>query len=268
MSRTVTTKAHVVREEVPTKDTSFHRVDRPKSTDMQTGSLERICSSHSLLAEIKGLGTLKDGAYSVDFDNTVENMAHIISNMESQLDQVLSLNAVLKNDLNSCKEIIVENKVEKARLEEAISQLQAQMPSKRELQMEIDQLVDDRSDAQNRIHALNATCTTLTENLSELRKQMAKLAIEKEEAVAEINYLESCQNGVREQNTSLQERINQLKQEKISYQTKVIALQEECQRAMEEKYALVSEIREAQEIIKELRPPGVGRGIQSRWPLS
>ena len=108
----------------------------------------------------------------------------------------------------------------------------------------------------------------MTESLNELRKQVAKLEVKNEEAIAEINYLESCQNGAREQNNALQERINQLKQEKISYQTKVIALQEECQRAMEEKYALVSELREAQEIIKELRSPGTGRGIQSRWPLS
>ena len=268
MSRTVTTKAHVGEGVEFTKDIPSPRADQQKNTEKHTGSLDRVGATSSLLAEIKGLGTLKDGAYSVDFENTVESMAQIINNMEAQLDQVLSLNSVLKNDLNSCKEIIVESKVERARLESKVNQLRAEMPSKHELQMEIDQLIDDRSNVQNRIHDLNARCNKLTDNLNELNKQISRVEAQNEEAMAEINYLKSSQNVARDQNNSLQERINLLKQEKISYQTKVIALQEECQRAMEEKYSLVSEIRQAQETIKELRAASAGRGIQSRWPLS
>ena len=269
MSPTATTKAHVEKDNEFTEASPCSQIDQQKAKEKPTGSLKRNPSSSSLLAEIRGVGSLKDGAYSVDFENTVESMAHIISNMESQLDQILSLNTELKNDLNSCKEIIVENKLEKVKLEGKINQLQADMPSKRELQMEIDQLVDDRSNAQNRIHELNAHCNKLADSINTLRKQVSQLEVKNEGLVSEINYLESCQNVAREQNNALQERINQLKQEKIGYQTKIISLQEECQRAMEEKYSLVSEFREAQEIIKELRSPlSTGRGTQSRWPLS
>jgi chromosome segregation ATPase len=268
MSRTGKTKAHASKEVCAATTTSSFPTDLQENRDQSLAAQGRTGAVSGLLAEIKGLGTLKDGAYSVDFENTVENMAQIISNMESQLDQVLSLNSVLKDDLHSCKEIIVENRVEKTKLEEKISRLLAEMPSKRELQMEIDQLIDDRSNAQNRIHELNASCSALTDTCTELRKQITKLEVKNEETVAEINYLKSRQDAAREQNSALQGRIKQLKQEKINYQRKVIDLQEECQRAMEEKYALLSEIRQAQETMKELRSPGAGRGVQSKWPLS
>lgn len=268
MSPTATTKAQVGLENEQTETTFSPQTEQFLREEKHVDLSDQIASRPSLLAEIRGLGTLKDGAYSVDFENTVTSMAQIIANMESQLDQVLSLNTVLKNDLNVCKEIIVENKVEKTRLEEKIGQLQTEIPSKRELLMEIDQLIDDRSNAQNKIHELNARCTHLSDSVNELGKKVSRLEEKNEEAVAEINYLESCQNVVREQNQALQERITQLKLEKVGYQQKIIALQEECQRSMEEKYSLVSQIREAQDIIKELRSAGAGRTIQSKWPLS
>lgn len=204
------------------------------------------------IAEIKGLASLQDATYSVDLEKTVGDMAAIINNMESQLDRVLSINAVLEDDLNTSKQLITELREEKARLAEEIIRLETELPTKREMEMEMEQLVEERSSVQNRIHSYNKELTTMSDTVAELRKQLVQIEMEKNDALAEVNFLESRQGTARQASTNQQNKINQLKAEKVKYQKKIISLQDECQRTMEERYALLRELQEAQDILSEV----------------
>nr|MBF0220752.1 hypothetical protein [Desulfobulbaceae bacterium] len=204
------------------------------------------------IAEITGLASLQDATYSVDLEKTVQDMAGIINNMEAQLDRVLSMNAIFEEDLNTSKQIITELKEEKVKLIDEVARLEAEMPSKREMQMEMDQLIEERSTSQNHIHGLNTEIDAMNKSIEAYRKEIVQLEMEKNDAVSEVTFLESRQNASRQKANSQDQKINQLKAEKVTYQKKIIRLQDECQRAMEEKYSLLRELQEAQDILSEV----------------
>jgi chromosome segregation ATPase len=204
------------------------------------------------IAEIKGLASLQDATYSVDLEKTVEDMAAIIGNMESQLNQVLSINAVLQDDLTTSKQIISELREDKVKIKKELAAIEIELPSKREMQMEMDQLVEERSSSQNRIHSLKSKIDTMNSTVEELRKQIVQVEMEKNDAVSEVGFLESNQSAVRQQVGSQEQKITRLKTEKVHHQKKIINLQDECQRAMEEKYSLLRELQEAQDILSEV----------------
>ena len=217
-----------------------------------TGDNTRVSRS-AVLPAIKGVDSLRDVCYSVDLERSVEEMAHIISKMEAQLERVLSLNSVLETDMNTSKEIIANLLSDKEQLAKKIARLEAETPSKREFQMEIDQLIDERTAAQNMIHELNVRYRKLQDSLDEARSKIVRLETEKEDAVSEINFLEARQNATRQQHNGLQSRIDKLKEEKVGYQRKIIALQEECQKVMEDKYTLIKEMQKLKEEVADLR---------------
>lgn len=228
-------------------------VTEQKSNQARTVNDVTEVSKAVVLPEIKGVDILRDATYSVDLERTVEEMALIISKMESQLERVLLLNSVLENDLKVSKEIIVDLQAKANSLEEKAADLEAEMPSKRELQMEVDQLEEERTATQNKIYELKTQYDKIQEELGGLRAKVVQLGTEKEDAVAEVAFLEARQAASRQQHNTLQERINHLKEEKVGFQRKIIALQDECQRIMEDKYKLIREQRELKEDMAELR---------------
>ena len=241
-----------------------HSASTEPTTAVGTGVSEPAVSSSSradvhassvenpYVAEITGLASLQDATYSVDLEKTVQDMAGIINNMEAQLDRVLSMNAVFEEDLTTSKQLISELRTEKAKLVEELSKLKEDIPSKREMQMEMDQLIEERSASQNKIHSLKLEIESMNTQIEVYRKQLVQIEMERNDAVSEVSFHESRQAATRQKNTHQEQKINQIKAEKVTFQKKIIQLQDECQRAMEEKYSLLRELQEAQDILSEV----------------
>jgi len=215
-------------------------------------STELTVARNGILPDIKGIEALKDGIMLGNVERTVDDMARIITNMESQLQRYLSMNAALEKDLNDSKEIIANLRAEKDSALEKITALETEMPSKRELQVEVDLMVEERTSVQNQIHAMNQKFLQTQGALDEYRKQITRLERDKADAVAEVNFLESRANAAKEQNNAFKDQIALLKKEKNAYQQKIIDLQEECQRELEQKYVLTRDLKVAKERVAEL----------------
>lgn len=218
-----------------------------------SGAAESLLEKKIILPEIKGLDILKEGIYSVDLEKTIADMFATIRNMETQLERVLSINAYLEKDLKASKELIVALKTDKAKLEEVVSGMQEEIPSKRELQIEIDHLIEERNVAEGAIRLLKAKLEKAHKTVIHLQNRIATLADEKRDATTEINFLESKLTTAHEKLKRYENEINILKGEKLAHLQKIRSLEEQYSEELTEKYRFLKDLKESREALDEIR---------------
>ncbi|MBF0508207.1 MAG: hypothetical protein HQK57_04680 [Deltaproteobacteria bacterium] len=202
--------------------------------------------------KIAGLDLLKGGGYDVDLEKTISDMLSIIRNMESQLENVLSINSLLEKDLRESKMIGGRLKADKVRLEGEVAKLKEEIPSKRDLQIELDHLIDDRNIAQKSIRDLKTKHQNIQQELVQYQNRIGNLEEEKKDFITEINFLESKLHASAEKMNRCEAELTLLRGEKISQRDKTKALEEELQEILAEKYRLQKEIKETKEAMAEL----------------
>ncbi len=207
----------------------------------------------AIMPEIRGLEVLKEGTYAVDLEKTITEMYAVIKSMETQLQKVLAINTALEEDLDASKAVIAELKLEKSQHEETIARMQEQMPSKRELQIEVDHLVDERNATQGRIRDLKLRLAKAQETVTQQQDRIAGLADEKSDGVSEVSFLESKLNRLAEKIREYEREKNVLEGEKLVYQEKIDSLKNELNGTREEKYALLEEISETSGALEQAR---------------
>ncbi|MBF0481385.1 MAG: hypothetical protein HQK81_12440 [Desulfovibrionaceae bacterium] len=180
---------------------------------------------------------LKERDASIDFQKTIDEMFLIIKNMETQLTHVLDINSLLEEDLNHSKERIVELKARQGQLLETIAGLEEQMPSKRELQMVIDQLLEERNEAELKIRDLRRKGEQTDETFRELSDRIAELGSERADLSAEINFLETRLGAVADASASAARQ----------YEERIATLEGQLLDAREKSKTLEHELRLAQD---------------------
>ena len=184
-------------------------------------------TSEAIMPEIKGLEILKEGTYAVDLEKTISDMLAVIEKMEAQLESVLKLNANLEKDLETSKEMIIDLKAEKSHLEDTVARMEEEIPSKRELQMEIDHLIEERNDAQRSIREMKLKIEKIQKEAVQYQNQITSLKEDKKDVIIETDYLESKLNAVLEQNRNYENEINVLRGEKLTHMEKIKSLEQE-----------------------------------------
>jgi chromosome segregation ATPase len=217
------------------------------------GAAESVVGKKIVMPEIKGLEILKEGAYSVDLEKTIGDMFATIRNMESQLETVLSINTYLEKDLKASKELIAALKGDKAKLEQIVSGMKEEIPSKREFQIEIDHLVEERNVAEAEIRSLKHKLEKTHKTVAQLQSRIAALADEKRDAATEINFLESKLSAVQEKMKRYENEINILKGEKLAHLQKIKSLEEQFSEELTEKYRYLKELKDSRVALDEIR---------------
>ena len=184
-------------------------------------------TSEAIMPEIKGLEILKEGTYAVDLEKTISDMIAVIEKMEVQLESVLKLNANLEKDLETSKEMIFDLKAEKSHLEDTVTRMEEEIPSKRELQIEIDHLIEERNDAQRSIREMKLKIEKMQKEAVQYQNQITSLREDKKDAIVETEYLESKLNAVLEKNRNYENEINVLRGEKLTHMEKIKSLEQE-----------------------------------------
>lgn len=207
----------------------------------------------AIMPEIKGLEILKEGTYAVDFEKTISGMYAVIKNMEAELRRILAINTGLENDLDASKEIIAELKLSKSQLERTIARMEEEMPSKRELQIDIDHLIEERNAVQSSIRDMKLKLERMEELVVQYQERIASSEEEKRDAVAEISFLESKLNAVTEKISRQEKEMNVLRGEKLAHMEKIKSLKEELNEALEERYRLSKEVKETKGVMEETR---------------
>jgi chromosome segregation ATPase len=204
------------------------------------------------IPKIKELELLKDGVYSVDLEKTINDMYMVIHNMESQLESVLKINVVLEKDLKDAKTVIADLSQSKAELENKIIRMQEEIPSKRELQIEIDHLIEERNATQTAIRELTMKIDTIKKTSAQSLQRSSNLEEQKRDFITEINFLESRLHTAMEKINEAENRINLLNGEKIVLEERISTLQKDMNETLDEKFGLIKELKASRSAISEL----------------
>jgi chromosome segregation ATPase len=177
----------------------------------------------------------------------------VIKNMEAQLEKALGINDLLEKDLNESNAMNADLKAAKSLLEGKISRMEEEIPSKRELQIEIDHLVEERNSAQLIIRDLKSRLERATKMVIQYQQQLGRLGEERKDALQEIDFLESRLNNATQRIRELESQANALKGEKIAHSEKIKSLDEALSETLDEKYRLHRELKETKEAMSEFR---------------
>jgi chromosome segregation ATPase len=198
------------------------------------------------------LELLKDGVYSVDLEKTINDMYVVIHNMESQLESVLKINSLLEKDLKDAKMMIADLSQTKSNLEDRINRMQEEIPSKRELQIEIDHLIEERNATQTAIRELTMKVDTMKKTSAQSQRKSSNLEEQKRDFITEINFLESRLHTAVEKINEAESRINLLNGEKIVLEERISTLQKDLNDTLDEKFGLIKELKASRSAIAEL----------------
>ncbi|MBF0204706.1 MAG: hypothetical protein HQK67_10435 [Desulfamplus sp.] len=235
----------------------FRVIERISDIDMQVKEVLKKGSARSSrpaveFPKIKELELLKKGMYSIDLEKTINDMFQVMKNMESQLKSVLSINSSLEKDLKDSKEIISSLNRTNSELQEEVSQMRSELPSKRDLQIEIDYHVDERNKAEIEIRELKSKIEMLKQSMDRTRQKSSTLEEQRSDFLNEINFLEARLNADSENSKYYQREISILKGKIMVGQDKVKSLQSELKEAIDEKYRLTNELKASRSAVKEL----------------
>ncbi len=189
-----------------------------------------------LLPELQGLEILKEGTYAIDPEKTIINMVTVVKRMEAQLQDVLLLNSNMEKDIDDSKEMILDLNVEKAELESTIARMEEEIPSKRELQMEIEYLVEERNAVQVKVRDLLHEIQGMKNSALQQEETISDLEKDNEDSKIEADYLVSKLNSLMEKNKSLLNEIKKLRHERHSHIERVKILEEEVKDLDMERY--------------------------------
>lgn len=206
----------------------------------------------TIIPKIKGLDILKEGIYTVDLEKTINDMFLVIKNMESQLEKVLTINTLLRKDLNEAKEVAAELNKSKLKLEGTIERMEGEVPSKRELQMEIDQLIEERNRAQISIIEMKSQVKKMQKSVIQHQQKSGNLEEEKQDVIKEVDYLESRLSNAAEKINQYKKEINILLGERLIHEEKIKSLESDLQETLDEKYRLTKEIEMSKKAVDEL----------------
>ena len=218
----------------------------------------------SVIPRIKGLDILKEGAFAVDLEKTVNDMFGVIKSMEAQLERVLSINSHLEKESNDAKQLVNELKKAKSEIESKIVRMEKELPSKRELQMEIDQLIEERNNVQPGIREANEKVEKMQKQVMEYQRRVGNLEEEKRDAIAEINFLQSKFNAASEEIKLNAAEINELTGEKLAYVEKTKTLEEQLNTALDEKFEILNELKKSKKALIELHSAISDKKLQAK----
>ncbi|HIJ67931.1 MAG TPA: hypothetical protein HPP81_05200 [Deltaproteobacteria bacterium] len=235
-----------------------------KEVVVEEASVASDVAGRSVMPEIKGPDILKEGIYSADLEKTISDMFSTIKNMEVQLERVLNINTHLERDLKASREMIGLLKTEKSQLEKTIAQLENEIPSKRELQIEIDHLVEERNAAQSTIRGMKVKLIDVQKTAVQLQERLAALGEEKQDAISEINFLEARFKTTVEKIKRCESEITLLKGEKLAQMEKMRSLEEELSDALTDKYKLFKELKESKDALAEIGSTLVESKLQAK----
>ncbi|MBF0507268.1 MAG: hypothetical protein HQL09_10595 [Nitrospirae bacterium] len=173
------------------------------------------------IPEMKVLDYLQNETGTLDVGKTIKDLFVSMQNMDAQLNSVLSINAALEKDIRISKDVIDRLKAERSELENTITVLREEMPSKRDLQVEIGHLIEERNRAQSSIRSMKLFVENAKRETDELKERVAELENEKADLKRDIDYLEIKFRAALEKLNAYEKEVNVLKGERLSNMEKI-----------------------------------------------
>jgi len=197
-------------------------------------------------SKIPGIDALQDGTYTVELDKTTSDMLLTINNMETQLENVLNINTSLEKEVVISKELLTQLKDEKAQLQANIEQLKSQLPSKREMQIQLDHVEGEKDQALKMNRDLKLSNEQMKTEVQKLNDMVKTLKDERTDARMEIDYLEVQLKSHQTKNQKYENKINAMRGEKIALTEKLKSVQEELKQAYSDQFKAFQNAKQSQ----------------------
>jgi chromosome segregation ATPase len=197
-----------------------------------------------VMPQISGLEALKEGTFSVDLETTISDMLLVIKNMEAQLERVLSINASLEKETETSKDMVLQLKNEKIQLQTKIEALELQMPAKRELQIQIEHLSDEKNQLIHQNQNIQATNDLNQKKIDKLNEMINSFEEEKIDARMEIDYMEVQIKSHQTKLKNYADKINALRGEKIALTEKLKSMQDELKQAYADQFKTYQDVKQ------------------------
>ncbi|KWT94846.1 hypothetical protein [Candidatus Magnetominusculus xianensis] len=194
----------------------------------------------STLPEIRGVELLRDASGTVDVGKTIREMFLCIQNMERQLNDVLSINASLERDIKSSRELITNLRTEKQDLQRTIDTINREIPSKRELQAQVEHLIEERNSSQSSVRDMKNLSERARYEAQVYKGRIEELQEEKADLLRDINYLESKISAALKKINAYAKEINILKGERHIHREKISKLEKSYRDCVDERDSLIS----------------------------
>lgn len=205
-----------------------------------------------IMPEIKGLELLKEAGSTVDIGKTIKDMFSTIRNMESQLQKVLSINVSLEKDLKASREIIADLRAERVGYIEKITALNEELPSKKELQAEIDHLIEERNNVQPMVRDMRINVENMKKQVQASEDRISELEEEKSDLLKDIIFYEKKLNSAIEKLSYYEKELNVLKGERTINNKKLKSFEKESRRYRDEGFRLTMELANSKSALSEL----------------
>jgi len=205
-----------------------------------------------IISKIKGMELLKEGVYSVDLEKTISDMFSVIKSMESQLHKVLNINELLEKELDEAKQRISTLTKNKKDLEQNIARLEEEMPTKHEMRIEMDHLIDERNQAHSQLRDLKQRLSNAQNATLKYQRQAHELSEEKRDIIDDVTFLESRLNASNDKLLRYEKAVKSLKGEKLTLISKLSTVENELNETLEEKYQMMKDLKESKLIMSEL----------------
>jgi len=225
-------------------DVSFDSDQQMDMTSLEIQQVSETSTQDLVMPQISGLEALKEGTFTVDLEKTISDMLLVIKNMEAQLENVLSINASLEKEVNVSKDMILQLKNEKSQLQSTIQQLESQMPSKREMQIQIDHISEEKNQAIRQNRDLQIDNQQMKKDIQKLNDAVNTFEEEKIDARMEIDYLEVQLKSQQITERKYHEKINALRGEKIALTDKLKSLQDELKQAYSDQFKAYQDVKQ------------------------
>jgi len=186
-----------------------------------------------------------EDSQGIDFEHTIAEMVEAIQAMESQLSHVLEINALLERDLNQAKERVRELRMEREKLLATIARLEEEMPSKRELQMVIDQLIEERSSAEITIRDLRRRDERITSTFTNQQDTIQLLEDDRKQLQTELASLEARMEAMAESARQMEPKAQALERQAEADRQTIKELESDLRMALDEKFKISAELDEA-----------------------
>jgi len=216
-------------------------VSEPSAMPQQSSDVKE---EELVIPHVSGLETLKEGTFTVDLEKTISDMLLVIKNMEAQLENVLSINASLEKEVDVSKDMIMQLKHEKEKLQATIEQMESQMLSKREMQVLIDHMEEEKNKAHSKIRDLESDNDQMKKENQKLNDMVNSFEEEKLDARMEIDYLEVQLKSNQSRERKYEEKINALRGEKIALAEKMKSLQDELKQLYSDQFKAYQDVKQ------------------------
>lgn len=222
-------------------------------------SAERIAAGLDRLPWSREIQALKEGGATLDFEKIISEMARIIQGMEAKLTDVLSINAHLESDLDHSKERIAALKSQRDACRAALARKEEEAPSVRELQIVVEQLVDERNQAEQRIRALRQRNALLETELADHLEKVRELDEERSCRLDEVEQHQSECKAARDQALQAEHRIDELEGQVEDNRQRIKDLESDIALVLDDKFRIAKALKDAEQQLMRLQT-GAGSG--------